>query len=316
MKMKTMNAEQCAALLREKDRILIVTHYNPDGDTAASAAALCSALRRAGKTAYLFPNPQIGARLGSYVGAFFAPEDFAPDYTVAVDVATENMYPSGFDGHIDLAIDHHPTNTGYADLSCIDDERAACGEIVLKIVRALGGGVTREEADLLYIALSTDCGCFQYANTDAHAFRTAAELLELGAENAEINMLFFRQVSVNRLKLEGMIYSTMGFYRGGDIAVNIITQAMLRESGVVEEELDDVSGLVGRARGHRVGITIRENPDGSSKISVRSGPDFDSSALCARFGGGGHKMAAGCNISAPPEEARERLLQAVEEMLA
>ena len=183
---------------------------------------------------------------------------------------------------------------------------------MLQILKAMGG-VTKEEADMLYIALSTDCGCFLYANTDAHAFRTAAELLELGADNAGINQLFFRQVSPARLKLEGMVYSAMRFYRDGQIAVNLITQEMLRKSGVIEEELDDIAGLVGRARGHRVGITIRENPDGTSKISVRSGPDFDSSALCAVFGGGGHKMAAGCNIQAPPEQACEMLLGAIEE---
>lgn len=308
-----MNAEQCAALLREHDRYLLVTHFNPDGDTVASAAALCSALRRRGKTVYLYPNTQIGSRLLAYAGQFFAPDTFTPDYVVTVDVATERMFPRGFAGRVDLAIDHHPTNSHYAAAECIDADRAACGEIVLQIVKALGGGVTKEEADMLYIALSTDCGCFLYANTDAHAFRTAAELLELGADNAGINQLFFRQVSPARLKLEGMVYSAMRFYRDGQIAVNLITQEMLRKSGVIEEELDDIAGLVGRARGHRVGITIRENPDGTSKISVRSGPDFDSSALCAVFGGGGHKMAAGCNIQAPPEQACEMLLGAIEE---
>ena len=311
-----MNAEACAKLLLEQDRILLVTHNNPDGDTAASAAALCSALRRAGKTAFLYPNAQIGPRLFAYVGAFFAPADFTPDYTVTVDVAAEKMFAHGFTGSVDLAVDHHPTNTGYAAASCIDPARAACGEIVLQIVKALCGGVTKEEADLLYIALSTDCGCFQYANTDAHAFRTAAELLELGADNAGINQRFFRQVSPARLKLEGMIYSGMRCYRGGQIAVNIITQDMLRETGVTEEELDDVAGLVGRVLGHRVGVTIREQTDGSSKISVRSGPDFDCSALCAVFGGGGHKMAAGCNIQAPPEKACELLLQVIDEVWA
>lgn len=310
-----MKAEQCAKLLLKQDRILLVTHNNPDGDTAASAAALCSALRRQGKTAFLYPNPQLGARLRAYAEQFFAPADFTPAYTVTVDVATEKMFARGFEGKVDLAIDHHPTNSHYAKAECIDDRRAACGEIVLQIIKAMGG-VTKEEADMLYIALSTDCGCFQYANTDAHAFRSAAELLELGADNADINQVFFRQVSPARLKLEGMIYSGMRFYHDGKIAVNFITQQMLRETGVTEEELDDVAGLVGRARGHRVGITIRENPDGTSKISARCGPDFDVSALCAVFGGGGHKMAAGCNIHEKPERACELLLQVIEELWA
>ena len=226
------------------------------------------------------------------------------------------MFPRGFSGKVDLAIDHHPTNSHYASAEYIDAERAACGEIVLKLLRALNGDVTKEEADLLYIALSTDCGCFLYANTDAHAHRTAAELLDLGADVPEINDRFFRRVTRGRLELEGMIYSGLRFYRGGEVVVNIITQEMLKKSGVAEEELDDIAGLVGRAGGHRVGVTIRENPDGTSKVSMRSGPDFDSSALCARFGGGGHRMAAGCNIPRPPEEACGELLRAIGEVLA
>ena len=311
-----MNVRNCAELLSAQDRILLVTHRNPDGDTAASAAALCSALRRLGKTAYLYPNGQIGTRLRAYIGAYEAPADFEPSFVVCVDVATERMFARGFEGRVDLAVDHHPTNSHYAAAECIDDQRAACGEIVLSLIKELCGAVTKEEADLLYIALSTDCGCFQYANTDSHAFRSAAELLELGADNADINQVFFRQVSPARLKLEGMIYSGMRFYHDGKIAVNFITQQMLRETGVTEEELDDVAGLVGRARGHRVGLTIRENPDGMSKISARCGPDFDVSALCAVFGGGGHKMAAGCNIHEKPERACELLLQVIEELWA
>ena len=134
-----MKAEQCAKLLLKQDRILLVTHNNPDGDTAASASALCSALRRQGKTAFLYPNPQLGARLRAYAEQFFAPADFTPAYTVTVDVATEKMYARGFEGKVDLAIDHHPTNSHYAKAECIDDRRAACGEIVLQIIKAMGG---------------------------------------------------------------------------------------------------------------------------------------------------------------------------------
>ncbi len=310
-----MKAERCAAWLRERDRFLLVTHFNPDGDTVCSAAALCSALRRQRKTAYLYPNGQITARFLPYAEPFFAPEGYEPACTVSVDTATEKMFAQGFVGSVDLAIDHHPSNTRYALESCIDPERAACGEIVLEIVKALGGGVAKEEADLLYIALSTDCGCFQYANTDAHALRTAAELVELGASTAALNQRFFRRVSRARLRLEGLVYRSMSFHRDGEIVVALVTDEMLREAGATEDDLDDLAGLAGRAEGHRVSITIRDWPGGASKVSVRSGPDFDSCALCARFDGGGHKMAAGCNIPVPPVEARELLLRAAEEMM-
>ena len=109
-----MNYKQCAKLLLTHENILIVTHRNPDGDTVASAAALCSALRRGGRNAYLYPNPQVNRHLRPFAEKYFAPEDFTAKYTVAVDVATEGMLPKGFEGAVDLCIDHHPTNSGYA----------------------------------------------------------------------------------------------------------------------------------------------------------------------------------------------------------
>ena len=309
-----MRPEECAALLAEKDRILLVTHLNPDGDTMGSAAALCSALRRCGKTAYLASNPQVIAKLLPFVEPYFAPEAFQADYVVSVDVATERMFSRGFSGAVDLSIDHHPSNSRYAAADCICPGRASCGEIVLRVIRALCGDLTREEADLLYIALSTDCGCFQYANTDAEAFRAAAELLEAGADNAGLNLRFFRRVSAARIKLEGLIYQHMGFYRDGRVTVALVTDEMLAAAGATEDDCDDLAGLAGRAEGADVSITIRDWPGGASKVSVRSGERFDSCALCARFGGGGHRMAAGCNLSVPPEQARELLLQAIDEV--
>ena len=311
-----MKPEEVAALLREKDRILLVTHRNPDGDTMGSAAALCCGLRRLGKTAYLYPNPQVIAKLLPFVEPFYAPEDFAPAYIVSVDVATETMFAQDFAGTIDLAIDHHPSNSRYAPVDCVCGDRAACGEIVLEILKALCGGVNREEADLLYIALSTDCGCFQYGNTDAAALRHAAELVEAGADNARLNQLFFRKVSAARIQLEGLIYNNMSFHRDGKVVVAIVTDEMLREAHATEDDCDDLAGLAGRAECGEVSITIRDYPGGHSKVSVRSGESFDSCALCARFGGGGHKMAAGCNLPVPPLEAREILLKAIDEVLA
>lgn len=311
-----MKPEEVAALFAGKDRILLVTHRNPDGDTMGSAAALCSALRRTGKTACLYPNAEVTEKLLPFVKPYYAPENYEADFIVSVDVATEKMYAKGFAGTPELCIDHHPSNSHYAAKSCVEPQRAACGQTVLRVIRALCGDLTKEEANLLYIALSTDCGCFQYANTDAQALHDAAELVEAGAENARLNQLFFRKVSAARIRLEGLIYKNMSFHRDGKVVVALVTDEMLREAGAVEDDCDDLAGLAGRAECGEVSITIRDYPGGHSKVSVRSGESFDSCALCARFGGGGHKMAAGCNLPVPPLEARELLLQAIDEVWA
>ena len=309
-----MNFKQCAKALMSHDNILIVSHKNPDGDTIGSCAALCSFLRRLGKKAALYNNPQVSEKLRRYAGEFFAGEDFKAKYVVSVDVAAESLFPRGFEGKVDLCIDHHPSNTGYAkDLLC-GPEKASCAEVVLELAESLGLEPNAQEATLLYIALSTDCGSFQYHNTKADTLLAASKLVALGADNATVNTVFFRKVSMARIKLESMIYAGMRFYREGEIAVATITLDMLEKSGAGEDDMDDLAGLAGRAEGTLLNITIREQADGSSKISVRSTKDVNSSDICAVFGGGGHAMAAGCTIFGEPEKAREMLLNVVDEV--
>ena len=309
-----MNDIDCAKLLLTHEDILIVTHRNPDGDTSASAAALCSALRRGGRRAWLFPNLQMSRKLLRYCEKFFAPADYRPKYVVAVDAADEKLLCEGFEGKVDLCIDHHPSNTHYAAQSLVRPERASCAEVVMRIMLEINADLTKEEATLLYIGLSTDTGCFQYGNTDEAAFLTAAALMRAGAENLEVNTIFFRKVSEARLKLESMIYSNIRFYRNGAIAVATVTQDMLREAGAEEDDLDDLAALAGRCESSRVNITIREKEDGSCRVSVRSFRDVDSCAICAVFGGGGHAMAAGCTVKGSPEHVRDLMVRVTEEL--
>lgn len=312
--MPMMNYKSCAKLLLTHEDILIVTHKNPDGDTASCAAALCSALRRGGRRAYVFPNPQLSRKLRPYCEKYFAPADFQAKYIVSVDVADAKLFCLGFEGRVDLCIDHHPSNTHFAAESFIRGEKASCAEIVMELIQTINADLTPEEATLLYIGLSTDTGCFQYANTDAAAFRAAAELLRAGADSIAVNTAFFRKVSAARIRLESMIYDGIHFYRDGTIAVAIVTQEMLRRCGAVEDDLDDLAGLAGRCEGSLVNITVREKEDGTCRVSVRSFPEVNSSDICAVFGGGGHAMAAGCTVPGTPEHVRELLVKVTEEL--
>ena len=253
-----MDDREFAAALRDRDAILILSHLRPDGDTLGSGAALCSALRRMGKTAYLFPNPETTARYLPYVAQFFAPANFVPACVVAVDIATPNLFPQGFSGAVDLCIDHHPSNALYAGDTLLHAEKSACGEAVLDVIELLTGRVTEQEANLLYIAVTTDTGCFQYANTNADTLRAAARLLELGADNRKISMDFFRKISRARMALVGQIYSGMRFFRGGQVAIAVVTRALIDSVHATEDDCDDIAGLPGRAEGVVVSVTIRE----------------------------------------------------------
>ena len=305
-----MNLNETVQYLKEHDGFLLVTHIRPDGDTLGSAAALCHILRKLGKTAYLYDNPQTTEKYAVWTGPYIAPSYFIPSVTVAIDLAAENLFPKGLPEktHFDLCIDHHPTNSGYADrLFCLP-EKASCGELILQIAKELNC-LDSHAADLLYIAVSTDCGCFVYGNTTAETHRAAAELFEAGADYKPLNVSFFRQRSFSRLTLEGLIFSGMQQYAEGRVSIAVVTLDMMERSGATEDDCDDLASLAGRVEGSYVSATIRELGPRECKVSLRSGEQFDSSAICRLHGGGGHRMASGCTIYEDLETARDMIVR-------
>ncbi len=309
-----MTTAECAKYLASHDKYLLVTHRNPDGDTVMSAAALCRALRRKNKKAFIFPNPQITAKMLPEVEKMFPPKSFKPGCIVAIDLAAENLFPDGFSGTVDLCIDHHPTNGLFAKQTLVKSEYSSCGEVIMEVISAFAGNISKTEASLLYIALTTDTGAFQYANVNPNSYLAAAELLRLGEDHPSIMYRYFRESSHARLHLEGMIYSGLHYYYDGKLVIAPVTLQMMKESGATEDDCDDLAGLSGRAEKVLMNITIRELDDGSSKISVRTAPGISSIAVCEAFGGGGHFMAAGCTIDAQPEKAEQLLLDVIESL--
>lgn len=311
-----MTLNETLDYLKENDGYLLLTHIRPDGDTLGSAAALCHILRRLGKRAFLYDNPQVTANFAPFVAPYLASADFQPACVVAVDLASEGLFPNGFaHKRVNLCIDHHPSNTGYAKRLLCQPEKAACGEIILQLAQALGI-MDAETATLLYMAIATDCGCFVYANTNGDTHRAAAELIDAGADYKRVNKLFFRTFSYSRLRLEGMLYAGLRRYGPADcVTVATLTMEMLAQAGATEDDCEDIASLAGKVAGSRVSVTIREMKPGQSKLSLRSGEDFDSSAICALHGGGGHKMAAGCTIKAGPDEARDIIVRDILEAL-
>jgi len=231
-----------------------------------------------------------------------------------VDVASESLFPAGFEGGADICIDHHPSNSGYAGATILGFEKASCGELVLEIIKSALGGITKNEADLLYIAVSTDTGCFQYGNTTADTFRAAAELIDAGADNKTINKKLFRTVRKSRLVLEGMIYTSLRHFRDGKITVVTVTLDMMDKSGATEDDCEDLASLAGKVEGSFVGVTVREIEKNKCKVSVRTGREVNANDVCAVFGGGGHAMAAGCNLDCPPDEAVAKVIAAIDEV--
>lgn len=313
--MKKLTINETAEWFKSRDNFLLLTHIRPDGDTLCSAAGLAATLKKCGKTAYLLKNDGATERYLSYMGGYFAPEGYKYEYVVSVDIAGEGLFPENaeiFKGNVDLCVDHHFSNSGYAEESCVVAECAACGEIIYALAMALCGEIGSEIAKQLYIAVSTDTGCFAYANTTANTFRVAAKLTEAGAPNVEINKKLFRTKTRGRIALEGMIISGIRFYHGGKTAVAVITQEMLKKTGVCQDELDDLASIPGQIEGVVSGVTVKEQENGMCKISLRTMQEVNASRVCAEFGGGGHPMAAGCTIDEKPERAGEMIAEAIE----
>ena len=309
-----MTVQETAALLRQKDRILLLTHRRPDGDTVGSAAGLCAALRQLGKTAWLHPNPDVTELNAVYGDPYWAPADFVPEFVVSVDIAARQLFHPAMEGYlnrVDLAIDHHPSQEFFARETCLEADRAACGEIVYAICRELGP-ITREIALPLYAAVATDTGCFVYANTTANTHRVAAALLETGIDYFAVNKRHFRTKSKVRVRLEAALMGNMEFFDGGRGAFLTIPLALVKALGAVETDLEDVSALATVVEGVDCGAVLRELEPGEWKLSLRTDSRVNASRVCQLLGGGGHAMAAGATLTGTVDEVKARILAAVE----
>ena len=313
-----LTSKETAAWLKARDGFLILTHRRPDGDTLGSAAGLCSGLRAIGKSAYILENPETTERYLKYVAAFLAPPDFVPAYIITVDTANAGLLAVNADSYlkrIDLSIDHHISNTEYAEYSCLDASLSSCGELVYEVLIALKGDISAAEALPLYVAVTTDTGCFQYANVTANTLAVASALVAKGADHRSVNKALFRTKSRSRMALDGALYSSLQYHHEGQIALGLVTLALMAETGVTEDDLDDIATIPNQAKGVKVGIIVRELHTGECKASVRTSPGIDANLICKTFGGGGHNMAAGCFVDADPETAAAALVTAARKAL-
>lgn len=307
--MKTVN--ETALWLKNHDNYLIITHRRPDGDAVGSAVSLCLGLRAMGKKAFIWANPQFTPRYAERLQGLVKETVAEEDTVISVDMATEGLMPIGgeqFAGKIKFCIDHHPSNTGYAEATHLQTDCAACGEIIWELLEVLGVTPTKEMAEAVYIAVSTDTGCFRFANTTARTFMTAAKAVEYGADIAPINRELFEIKSKGRLQLESRIMANMEFFADGTVAIACLPQTWVEELHVTEDDLDSISGFPRTVDGVQVGVLIRDSEPGRAKMSVRTAAGFDASHYCSQLGGGGHMAAAGCSVEGTLMDGKKAIM--------
>ena len=309
-----LSVSETAALLRTFDKVLLLTHVRPDGDTVGCASALCAALRALGKTAYLLPNHGLTDTTGPVAAPYLAPEGFTPDFVVSTDIATLGLLPDNaqpYRDRIDLALDHHPSFEFFARENIVRPEAAACGELIYDVILELLGKVTPEMALPLYVAISTDTGCFTYGNTTANTHAVAAALIETGIDFHTVNKVFFRTKSRKRMQLEAAMLSAVEYYDRERVAILSVPMSLIAKVQATESDAEELSSLGGQIQGVDCAVTMRELRPDVWKMSVRTGSRINATNVCALLGGGGHAAAAGCTVEAPWEQAKEQILGAI-----
>ena len=304
--MKMLTRNECAQYLLSHDNFCILTHRRPDGDTIGSSAALCLGLRSLGKTAYVLHNAEVSDRFAWLLGDLTKEAVEEGDTVVSVDVASPGMLPKAFEhllGNIRLRIDHHASATSFTDCELVDGGSASCAELIWDVLRDAGVTMDENIAEAVYVGVSTDTGCFRYANTTAHTFSVAAECAGAGARIFELNQELFETNTLGRLRMQAWIVDHMQMIRGGEMAIVAIPMAVEEELGVTQDDMDNISSFPRTVAGVCMAATLRETKEGDTKISVRAVPGYDATLVTTRFGGGGHKGAAGGSLKMPISEA-------------
>lgn len=313
--MKQLTIPEVARLLLEGDNYLILTHRRPDGDTIGCAAALCGGLRAMGKRAAILDNPQFTKKYAPFLEGLTVAQPPVDATVIATDVASANILSfsaQDYADRVDLRIDHHGTDLTFGKQGYVDPSTAACGEIILDLLKEMKAPISKCMAEALYCAISTDTGCFRYSNVTSATLRAAADCKDYGADTFTINRVMFGTKGLNRLKLEAYLTESTRFYAGGLVAVSAIPDTVKENLRLTEDDIDDISGFGRDIAGVEIAVMLREVQEGS-KISLRTSPNYDAAAICKTLGGGGHRAAAGATVKANLEDTAAAILRAIRE---
>lgn len=313
---------ELVSTLGRAERILVAAHVYPDGDALGSLLALAESLEAMGKEVYRYSEEKASHLYDFLPGSdrlrTAVPADLdAFDCAVALDCG--DRYRLGREMEQLLAIrpflviDHHAGHTPFGDLAWVDPERAATGEMVYDLIQALGGDVSATAAYCLYAAIVSDTGSFKYSSTTAGTFRVARDLVERGVKPAEVAGRLFDNYTVERLHLLTAVLDTLELHANNLLALISVSRELFARTGTSQADTEGFINYPRAIASVQVAAFIKEAPDGLISVSLRSkGTRCDVAAVAARFGGGGHRNAAGFKLSGETmASTREKLLAAL-----
>ncbi|HYH02523.1 MAG TPA: bifunctional oligoribonuclease/PAP phosphatase NrnA [Bacillota bacterium] len=307
-------------LIQAHNRFLIGCHVHPDGDAIGSLLAVGLYLKNIGKQVEMVCSegvPTVYRFLeGSSLIKTSIESDYQPEVLICVDCAEKDRTALPrevweISGLIVVNLDHHITNTGFGDLSIIDSQAAATGELIFRILQQ-GGTLNAPIATALYTAIATDTGFFRYDSTSAYTLETVSGLVkDYQVKPAKIAEQVHEQKSYNSIRLLGEILSNLQLGLGGKVAWIVLDQTLLNKYPVENEETESYVNYARSIEGVEIGILFKELKPNDFKISWRSTEAVDVSKLAGYFGGGGHARAAGCSITGTVELVVQTVLDFV-----
>ncbi len=309
-------------LCAKHQRFLVISHVRPDGDAYGSTLGLALALRGLGKDVQVVNSDGLSPLFEFLPGSkgllatHPAPE---PDRVIiAVDCADQKRLGPVFDGWkrgADVNIDHHVSNPGYAKLNLIDAESPATAQVLHEIITTLKWPLTPDIAANLYVGIMTDTGNFRYRQTTVQTFEVAAKLVATGADPTDLAEACFQSFRAERLLLIGEVFKAIQFTNHNRVAWFSITPEMYERSGAIPDETEGLIEYLQAVRTVEVAFVLEAMPDGMTRASMRSRGLVDVQQICAEFGGGGHRLAAGLRTKLTPIELEKKLMELIAKQL-
>ncbi len=313
--------QEIGEIFERHESFVILSHVRPDGDAIGSQLALAFALEAAGKKVRVINEDGLPDNLRFLPGSdrIEQPpaEPVEAEVAIALDTAAkprlgEHALHAASKAKLWVNIDHHKSNPAYGDVNLIDSSSPATGQILYKLIIALGLPMPAESRDSIYVAVSTDTGSFQYPSTTEETYLMAADLIRRGLDVGRINSLTYDSHPFRRVELMRALLNTLELTGGGRVAHWELTMAVRESLGLKPEDSEGLIDIIRAIDGVIVALFFEELPDGKIRVSMRSkDPRIDASNVCGLFGGGGHALAAGIRMAGPMSEAKQQVLEAV-----
>ncbi len=318
-----MTLEKIGEVIKTGIHIGILPHIDGDGDCIGSSFALLLALKKLGKNAKVVVEEDIPPVYSFLPGQYTKSDELSAEDTfdmiICLDSGDEGRIKDRLhllhNSKVTVNIDHHITNTKFAQHNYVDPDSAATGEIIYDLIRLLGIEIDREIAANLYVAIATDTGGFRYSNTTSRTHHIVANLLQADIDIASINRKVFETVTLSKLKLLSDAANRIELYGDGKIAFIALTREFIKEAGANDDDTDGLASLPRTVEGVEVGILLTEKEPQKVKVSFRSNEYVDVSEIASLFGGGGHMRASGCTLKTDMKTAKAKVLEAVKDSM-